>query len=64
MVVTRASIIFWGTTRKSRRRARRSTIGTETDPEKKLRKLYARAQEIRNLTYERDERRKSKRKKN
>jgi Domain of Unknown Function with PDB structure (DUF3857) len=28
-------------------------VGTETDPEKKLRKLYARAQEIRNLTYER-----------
>src|ERR1051325_8341540 len=28
-------------------------IGTESDPEKKLRKLYARAQEIRNLSYER-----------
>jgi hypothetical protein len=28
-------------------------IGSETDPDKKLRKLYARAQEIRNLTYER-----------
>ncbi len=28
-------------------------IGSETDPEKKLRKLYARAQEIRNLSYER-----------
>ncbi|HZE80131.1 MAG TPA: DUF3857 domain-containing protein [Candidatus Polarisedimenticolia bacterium] len=28
-------------------------VGNETDPEKKLRKLYARAQEIRNLTYER-----------
>ena len=28
-------------------------IGGETDPEKKLRKLYARAQEIRNLSYER-----------
>ena len=28
-------------------------IGTETDPEKKLRKLYARAQQIRNLSYER-----------
>jgi transglutaminase superfamily protein/uncharacterized protein DUF3857 len=28
-------------------------IGGETDPEKKLRKLYARAQQIRNLTYER-----------
>ena len=29
-------------------------IGSETDPEKKLRKLYARAQEIRKLTYERE----------
>ena len=29
-------------------------IGSEIDPEKKLRKLYARAQQIRNLTYERD----------
>lgn len=29
-------------------------IGDETDPEKKLRKLYARAQQIRNLTWERD----------
>jgi hypothetical protein len=29
-------------------------IGGETDPEKKLRKLYARAQQIRNLTYERE----------
>lgn len=28
-------------------------IGNETDPEKKLRKLYARAQQIRNLSYER-----------
>jgi Domain of Unknown Function with PDB structure (DUF3857)/Transglutaminase-like superfamily len=28
-------------------------IGGETDPEKKLRKLYARAQQIRNLSYER-----------
>jgi Transglutaminase-like superfamily/Domain of Unknown Function with PDB structure (DUF3857) len=27
-------------------------IGNETDPEKKLRKLYARAQQIRNLSYE------------
>lgn len=27
-------------------------IGSETDPEKKLRKLYARAQQARNLTYE------------
>jgi Domain of Unknown Function with PDB structure (DUF3857)/Transglutaminase-like superfamily len=29
-------------------------IGSETDPLKKLRKLYARAQEIRNLSYERE----------
>jgi hypothetical protein len=30
-----------------------AAIGSETDPEKKLRKLYNRAQEIRNLSYER-----------
>jgi hypothetical protein len=30
-----------------------AVIGSETDPEKKLHKLYARAQEIRNLSYER-----------
>jgi hypothetical protein len=30
-----------------------AVIGSETDPEKKLRKLYARAQEIRNLSSER-----------
>jgi hypothetical protein len=29
-------------------------LGAETDPEKKLRKLYARAQQVRNLVYERD----------
>jgi len=29
-------------------------IGSETDPEKKLRKLYARAQQVRNRTYERE----------
>ncbi|HYL92322.1 MAG TPA: DUF3857 domain-containing protein [Alphaproteobacteria bacterium] len=29
------------------------TVGDETDPEKKLRKLYVRAQQIRNLSYER-----------
>src|SRR5438270_5530509 len=29
-------------------------VGSETDPEKKLRKLYARAQQIRNLSYERE----------
>jgi hypothetical protein len=30
-----------------------AVVGSEADPEKKLRKLYARAQEIRNLSYER-----------
>lgn len=30
------------------------TVGSETDQEKKLRKLYARAQEIRNLSFERE----------
>ncbi|HEY7405698.1 MAG TPA: DUF3857 and transglutaminase domain-containing protein [Candidatus Angelobacter sp.] len=30
-----------------------ATIGSETDPEKKLRKLYARVQQIRNLSFER-----------
>lgn len=34
--------------------AAEEAVGGETDPEKKLRKLYARAQQIRNLTYERD----------
>jgi hypothetical protein len=29
-------------------------VGNETDPEKKLRKLYARAQQVRNLVYERE----------
>ena len=33
--------------------AAQEAVGNETDPEKKLRKLYARAQQIRNLTYER-----------
>ncbi len=36
------------------RQAASEAIGSETDPEKKLRKLYARAQQIRNLTYERE----------
>jgi hypothetical protein len=31
-----------------------SAVGAETDPEQKLRKLYARAQQIRNLSYERE----------
>ena len=35
-------------------RVAEEAIGNETDPVKKLRKLYARAQEIRNLSYERD----------
>ncbi|HEY1938122.1 MAG TPA: DUF3857 domain-containing protein [Candidatus Angelobacter sp.] len=30
------------------------TIGGEADPEKKLRKLYARAQQVRNISYERE----------
>lgn len=36
------------------RDAAAQVVGTETDPEKKLRKLYARAQQIRNLTFERE----------
>src|SRR5215831_7792525 len=36
------------------RQAALEAIGNETDPEKKLRKLYARAQQIRNLSYERE----------
>ncbi len=36
------------------RDAAAEAIGNETDQEKKLRKLYARAQQIRNLTYERE----------
>jgi hypothetical protein len=36
------------------RQAAAEAIGSETDPEKKLRKLYARAQQIRNLSYERE----------
>ncbi|HEY6970995.1 MAG TPA: DUF3857 domain-containing protein [Candidatus Angelobacter sp.] len=39
---------------KEARAAAAEAIGSETDPEKKLRKLYARAQQIRNLTYERE----------
>ena len=42
--------------------AAQEAIGSETDPEKKLRKLYARAQEIR-LNYNARERRRSKKKK-
>jgi hypothetical protein len=40
--------------RKEAREAAEQAIGNETDPEKKLRKLYARAQQIRNLSYERE----------
>ena len=36
------------------REAAAQAIGNETDPEQKLRKLYARAQQIRNLSYERE----------
>jgi hypothetical protein len=35
------------------REAASQTVGDESNPEKQLRKLYARAQQIRNLTYER-----------
>jgi hypothetical protein len=40
--------------RKEIGQAAAEAIGNETDPEQKLRKLYARAQQIRNLTYERE----------
>lgn len=40
--------------RKEIREAAMAAIGSETDPEKKLRKLYDRAQQIRNLSYERE----------
>lgn len=40
--------------RKEIREAALQAIGNETDPEKKLRKLYDRAQQIRNLSYERE----------
>jgi Domain of Unknown Function with PDB structure (DUF3857)/Transglutaminase-like superfamily len=40
--------------RKEAREAAEQAIGNESDPEKKLRKLYARAQQIRNLSYERE----------
>lgn len=40
--------------RKEVREAAQQAIGSETDPEKKLKALYARAQQIRNLSYERD----------
>lgn len=39
---------------KEARQAAAEAIGTETTPENKLRKLYARAQQIRNLSYERE----------
>jgi hypothetical protein len=40
--------------RKEIREAAAEAIGTETDPEKKLRKLYERAQQVKNLSYERE----------
>ncbi|HEY6251504.1 MAG TPA: transglutaminase domain-containing protein, partial [Candidatus Angelobacter sp.] len=39
---------------KETKQAALEAMGSETDPEKKLRKLYARAQQIRNLSYERE----------
>lgn len=36
------------------REAAAQAVGSETDPEKKVRKLYARAQQIKNISYERD----------
>jgi len=40
--------------RKEIGQAAAQAIGSETDPDKKLRALYARAQQVRNLTYERE----------
>ena len=40
--------------RKEIREAAAEAIGAETDPEKKLRKLYDRAQQVKNLSYERE----------
>lgn len=40
--------------RKEISQASAQAIGNETDPEQRLRKLYARAQQVRNLTYERE----------
>jgi hypothetical protein len=40
--------------RKEIGQAAAEAIGSETDPEQKLRKLYARVQQVRNLTYERE----------
>ena len=57
---------FLGNHKEAREAA--AAIGSETDPEQKLRKLYARAQEIRNLSYEHErtdvERKKEKLKEN
>lgn len=39
---------------KETKQAAQEAIGNENDPEKKLRKLYVRAQQIRNLSYERE----------
>lgn len=43
-----------GNNNKEVKEAAAAAVGSETDPEKKLRKLYAKAQEIRNFTYERE----------
>jgi hypothetical protein len=40
--------------RKEIREAAQQAIGSEADPEKKLRALYTRAQQVRNLSYERE----------
>jgi hypothetical protein len=40
--------------RKGISQAAEQAIGNETDPQQKLQKLYARAQQVRNLTYERE----------
>jgi len=46
-------IEMFGGNHKEVREAAAEAVGTETDPEKRLRKLYDRAQQIRNLSYER-----------
>jgi Domain of Unknown Function with PDB structure (DUF3857)/Transglutaminase-like superfamily len=54
---------FIGNSKESRQAAAEA-IGTETNPENKLRKLYARAQQIRNLSYERERTEKEMKKEN
>jgi hypothetical protein len=48
-----ASEVYLGNSREIKDAASQA-VGDETNPEKQLRKLYARAQQIRNLTYERE----------